>query len=57
MNDENVINKVVIVSNYATDALQGVLTREGNLGYKLVTALLAKNKYGVDVMYLFFCNK
>ena len=47
-------NIVVTVSNYATGALQSTLTRYNKAGYKLVTALLAKNQYNVDVMYLFF---
>ena len=47
-------NKVVTVSNYATDWLQSVLTEQNKAGYKLVTALLAKNRYNIDVMYLFF---
>lgn len=48
------MDKVVIVSNYATDELQKTLTQQNKDGYKLVTALLAKNQYNINVMYLFF---
>ena len=48
------MDKVVTVSNYATDELQRVLTQYNEAGYRLVTALLAKNRYNTDVMYLFF---
>lgn len=47
-------NIVVTVSDYATGRLQSTLTKYNKAGYKLVTALLAKNQYHVDVMYLFF---
>lgn len=45
------------VSNYATDTLQETLSRYGELGFKLVNTMMAKNKYGVDVMYLFFTKE
>jgi hypothetical protein len=45
---------VVPISNYSTDALQKKLNRYGNEGYKFVNSVMAKNKYGVEVMYLFF---
>ena len=35
-------NEVVQVSNYATDAMNDLLVNYGQLGYKLVNALLAK---------------
>ena len=51
------INIVETVSNYATNSLQDTLIDYGNNGYKLVNSILAKNKYGVDVMYLFFTKE
>lgn len=57
MNKKEYSNVVEVVSNYATDALQEKLTKYGNYGYKLVSVTLAKNKYGVDVMYLFFTKE
>lgn len=50
-------NKVEVVSNYATDNLQEVLSQYAKCGYKLVSALTALNKYGVNVMYLFFTKE
>lgn len=47
-------NTVVAISNYATNALKETLERYGELGFKLVNVIMAKNQYGVDVMYLFF---
>lgn len=47
-------NKVLVCSNYATSALQDELDTFANAGYKLVSTQMAKNYYGVDVMYLFF---
>lgn len=47
-------NVVVPISNYATDALQKALNVWGDRGYKFVNALMAKNKYDVEIMYLFF---
>lgn len=47
-------NKVITVSNYATEELQRTLDWASQCGYKLASAVLAPNKYGVDVMYLFF---
>ena len=47
-------NTVVAISNYATNALKETLERYGELGFKLVNVVMAKNQYGVDVMYLFF---
>ena len=57
MNKKEYSNVVEVVSNYGTDALQETLTEYGNYGYKLVSATLAKNKYNVDVMYLFFTKE
>lgn len=50
-------NQVVVVSNYATEALQETLDVCAKNDYKLVNAILAKNKYHVDVMYLFFTKE
>lgn len=50
-------NIVIRVSNYATDGLQDILTKYGQSGFKLVNVTMAKNKYGVDVMYLFFTRE
>ena len=47
-------NKCVIVSNYATSELDNVLDMMGQKGYSLVSTLMAKNKHGIEVMYLFF---
>lgn len=50
-------NIVIPVSNYATDSLQDTLTKYGQSGFKLVNVAMAENKYGVDVMYLFFTRE
>ena len=50
-------NVVYVISNYATDALQEKLTYYGQHGFKLVNSMSAKNKYGVEVMYLFFTKE
>lgn len=50
-------NIVVRVSNYATDALDEALKICGQEGYKLVNTLMAENKYGIDIMYLFFTKE
>ena len=50
-------NTVITVSNYATDELPKVLLKYGELGFKLVNTIMAKNKYDVDVMYLFFTRE
>ena len=50
-------NQVAIVSNYATGALQKTLDVYAENDYKLVNTILAENKYGVDVMYLFFTKE
>lgn len=47
-------NTVAVVSNYATESLNEMLSKYGQLGYQLVDVVMAKNKYLVDVMYLFF---
>lgn len=50
-------NIVVQVSTYATDYLQETFMKYGQLGFKLVNVTMAKNKYDVDVMYLFFTRE
>jgi hypothetical protein len=50
-------NISVQVSNYATDSLNRTLVEYGNMGFKLVNAVMAKNKYNIDVMYLFFTKE
>lgn len=50
-------NEVVTLSNYATEDLDKVLSMYGDKGYKLVSTLLAPNKFNVEVMYLFFTKE
>lgn len=50
-------NIVTQVSNYATDRLDKTLADYGNCGFKLVNVVMAKNKYNIDVMYLFFTKE
>lgn len=50
-------NIVDTVSNYATPDLENVLEYYGDEGYKLVSVQMAKNKYGAEVMYLFFTRE
>ena len=45
---------VETVSNYATSALEETLNKYGHRGFKLVSTIMGKNKYGAEVMYLFF---
>ena len=47
-------NVCVAVSNYATEALQNTLNFYGEKGFSLVSTQIASNKYGIQVMYLFF---
>ena len=47
-------NIVDVVSNYATNELERTLEYYGERGFNLVNVTMAKNKYGVEVMYLFF---
>jgi hypothetical protein len=54
MQYENVVCKL---SNYATDSLQDTLTKYGQAGFKLVNVTMAQNKYGADIMYLFFTRE
>lgn len=50
-------NIVITISNYATDHLQDTLTKCGQAGFKLVNVTMAENKYGANVMYLFFTRE
>lgn len=50
-------NIVITISNYATLDLDNDLDYYGNKGYKLVSVQMAKNKYGAEVMYLFFTRE
>lgn len=50
-------NIVDTVSNYSTSDLENVLEYYGDEGYKLVSVQMAKNKYGAEVMYLFFTRE
>lgn len=47
-------NICTTVSNYATEALQDILNLYGKEGFSLVSTQMALNKYGSQVMYLFF---
>lgn len=47
-------NLCVTVSNYATEALQDTLNFYGEKGFSLASTQMALNKYGIQVMYLFF---
>lgn len=50
-------NIVDTVSNYATPDLERDLEYYGDKGYKLMSVQMAKNKYGAEVMYLFFTRE
>ena len=47
-------NICVTVSNYATNVLQEILSFYGEKGFSLVSTQMALDKYGSQVMYLFF---
>ena len=47
-------NVCVTVSNYATEALQDTLNFYGKEGFSLASTQMASDKYGSQVMYLFF---
>lgn len=47
-------NVCVTVSNYATEALEYTLNFYGKAGFSLVSTQMASDKYGSQVMYLFF---
>lgn len=50
-------NLCVTVSNYATEALQDTLNFYGEKGFSLVSTQMASDKYGSQVMYLFFVRR
>ena len=50
-------NRVVMVSNYATEALNNELSYWGDRGFRLVSTEMAVNTYGVTAMYLFFTKE
>lgn len=50
-------NRVVIVSNYATEALNNELSYWGDREFRLVSTEMAANTCGVTVMYLFFTKE
>lgn len=50
-------NVCITVSNYATEALQDTLNFYGKEGFCLVSTQMASNKYGCQVMYLFFVRQ
>lgn len=52
-----IYNTVYRVSNYATDNLEEVLNEYAYNGYELVSTEMARNEYGIEVMYLFFVSK
>ena len=43
-----------IVRNYKTEELQNTLSFYGQEGFSLVSTQIASDKYGSQVMYLFF---
>ena len=47
-------NVCVTVSNYATEALQDTFNFYVKEGFSLVSTQMASDKYGSQVMYLFF---
>ena len=50
-------NTAAYVDCYCIDALEEMLINYGNAGYKLVSTLMADNKYDVQIMYLFFTKE
>lgn len=47
-------NVCEVVSDYCSSTLSATLEGYGDDGYRLVSTVMAKNRYGVEVMYLFF---
>ena len=47
-------NVCVTVSNYATNVLKEILDFYGEKDFSLVSTQMALDKYGSQVMYLFF---
>ena len=50
-------NVCVTVSNYATEALQDILNFYVKAGFTVVSTQMASDKYGSQVMYLFFVRQ
>lgn len=50
-------NLCVTVSNYATGVLQEILNFYGEKEFSLVSTQMALDKYGSQVMYLFFVRQ
>lgn len=50
-------NIAVPISNYCTNRLQEALTEYGQRGFQLVNVTMAENRYGVNIMYLFFVRE
>ena len=50
-------NIYVTVSNYETYELQDTLDYYGKKGFSLVSTQMASDKYGSQVMYLFFVRR
>lgn len=48
-------DNIVIIVDKAV--LQTTLTKYGKQGYQLVNTILAKDKYGVNVIYCFFTKE
>ena len=51
---KKICNTYTTVPNYCTGDLQKTLNTYAQNGFTLVSTTMAKNKYGVEVMYLFF---
>ena len=49
-----IINKCIVVSDYATDWLEKVINQANLDGYSLVSVVMANNRYNCECMYLFF---
>lgn len=52
-----VSNKLVVLVNYTSNRITEALEIMGNDGYKLVSAVMAKNIAEQDCMYLFFSKE
>lgn len=52
-----VSNKLVVLVNYTSNRITEALEIMGNDGYKLVSAVMAKDIAEQDCMYLFFSKE
>lgn len=50
-------NIVITISSYTTNDLRKTLKEYGELGFKLVNVIMAKNHYNEDTMYVFFVKE